>query len=127
MSKTVSLYEHVLNELGRDIVGGQLVPGTRLVLSDLEERFAVSRTVARDAVRVLESLGLATSRRRAGIEVMPANVWHVLDPQVIAWRLEVDRAAQIMSLTGVREAIEPVAAGLAAEHATSAQRTRFDE
>src|SRR5664279_5515238 len=71
--------------------------------------------------------GLASperSRRRIGIEVLPRSEWRVLDPMVIAWRLEShDRTAQIASLTEVREAVEPLAARLAARNASNRQAT----
>lgn len=114
-------YDDVLAHLGRAITTGEFAAGHRLVLSDIEAEHGVSRTVARDAVKVLASLGLVTSRRRAGIEVQPRSAWQVLDPQVIAWRLDADREGVIRSLTELREAIEPRAARLAAAHATREQ------
>ena len=121
MSAT-ALYQDVLHDLGLAIVGGQLTAGSRLTLSDIEDRYGVSRTLARDVVKSVESLGLAATRRRSGIVIRPRSDWLVLDPQVIAWRLESeDRLAQIASLTDVREAIEPTAARLAAKNATDQQ------
>ncbi len=122
-----SLYDGVLNQVGLAVVSGELEPGTKLVLSDIEQRYEVSRTVARDVVKVVESLGLVTSRRRAGIEIQPQASWRVLDPLVIAWRIASDRQAQIASLTEVRSAVEPRAARLAAEHATQEQAARLVE
>lgn len=120
-------YDDVLAQLGRAIAAGDLAAGHRLVLSDIEAEHGVSRTVARDAVKVLASLGLVTSRRRAGIEVQPRSAWQVLDPQVIAWRLDADREGVIRSLTELREAIEPRAARLAATHATREQALALRE
>ena len=101
-----------------------------LLTDELAERYEVSRTVVREAVRVLESMHLVESRRRVGVTVLPTERWNVYDPQVITWRLAgSDRARQLRSLTVLRSAVEPVAARLAAELATpervrGADRTR---
>ncbi|MFJ4183105.1 FadR/GntR family transcriptional regulator, partial [Streptomyces sp. NPDC089733] len=72
--------------------------------------------------RVLESMHLVESRRRVGVTVRPTEAWNVYDPQVIRWRLAgADRPRQLRSLTVLRSAIEPVAAGLAARNATPEQ------
>ena len=95
---------------------------------ELAQRFDVSRTVVREAVRVLESMHLVESRRRVGVTVRPAEEWNVFDPQVIRWRLAgADRPRQLRSLTVLRSAIEPVAAALAAEHATPEQCAELTE
>ena len=93
-----------------------------LTLEGIGREYAVSRSVAREAVRVLESMGLAASRRRVGITVQPKHRWNVFDPRVIRWRLdEGDRTEQLLSLSELRRGIEPVAAALAAERADANQ------
>ncbi len=68
------------------------------------------------------------SRRRVGVTVRPAEEWNVFDPQVIHWRLAgADRPRQLRSLTVLRSAVEPVAAGLAATLATPEQCARLTE
>lgn len=115
-------FRTVLYDAAMAVISGQLAPGDRLTLSDVEERFGVSRTLARDVVKSLETVGLVVAKRRTGIEVLPPSEWKVLDPQVISWRLESEaRAAQMASLTEVREAIEPMAAALAARRRTETQ------
>ncbi len=112
-----AIYDAVVNDLGFAIVSGHYPPGQRLTLSDIEEAHGVSRTVARDAVKTLAALGMVETRRRAGVTIQPRRGWHVLSPEIIAWRLAgEDRLAQIGSLTDVREAIEPRASRLAALH-----------
>ncbi len=82
----------------------------------------------REAVRVLESMHLVASRRRVGVTVLPECEWNVYDPQVIRWRLAgADRPRQLRSLTVLRSAVEPVAAGLAAQHATPQQCAELTE
>src|SRR3954468_13756873 len=116
------LHGHVLDTLGPAITAGEYPPGSVLRTDELAQRFDVSRSVMREAVRVLESMHLVESRRRVGVTVRPKAEWNVYDPQVIRWRLAgADRPHQLRSLTVLRSAIEPVAAGLAAKHATAEQ------
>ncbi|MFC7310666.1 FadR/GntR family transcriptional regulator [Streptomyces monticola] len=116
------LHGHVLDTLGPEITAGTYPPGSVLRTDELAERFEVSRSVMREAVRVLESMYLVESRRRVGVTVRPESQWNVYDPQVIRWRLAGDgRPRQLRSLTVLRSAVEPVAAGLAAKHATAEQ------
>lgn len=108
--------------LGREIIGGVLRPGEALTLDGLQERFGVSRTVARDGVKVLESLGLLYSKRRVGLVVTHPDQWNVYAPSVIAWRLESeDSRRAYVELSQLRIAVEPEAASLAAQHRTEDQ------
>lgn len=116
------LHSRVLSELGPAIASGAYPPGTILRIDGLEARYGVSRTVVREAVRVLEAMHLVETRRRVGITVRPTEEWNVFDPAVIRWRLAgADRSRQLRSLTMLRTAVEPVAAGLAAAAASPAQ------
>lgn len=122
------LHAQLLARLGPAITAGDLAAGTVLRADELAERYDVSRTVVREAVRVLESMRLVESRRRVGATVRPIEEWNVYDPQVITWRLAgSDRARQLRSLTVLRSAVEPVAARLAAERATAAQCAELTE
>ncbi|MFD6436952.1 MULTISPECIES: FadR/GntR family transcriptional regulator [Streptomyces] len=122
------LHSRVLESLGPAITAGEYPPGSVLRTDELAQRFEVSRSVMREAVRVLESMHLVASRRRVGVTVLPTEEWNVYDPQVIRWRLAgADRPRQLRSLTVLRSAVEPVAAGLAARYATAAQCAELTE
>ncbi|MEV6211923.1 FCD domain-containing protein [Kitasatospora sp. NPDC051914] len=113
----------LLAELGPAIASGEIPAGAVLRTEELEQRFRVSRTVVREAVRVLESMRMVAPRRRVGITVRPKAEWDVFDPLVIRWRLAgADRAAQLRSLGSLRVAVEPAAAALAAVHASDDDR-----
>jgi len=113
-----ALHDNVLTALGADIVSGALPPGGVINLEGVGAQYGVSRSVAREAVRVLESMGLIASRRRVGITIQPTERWNVFDPRVIRWRIESgDRAAQLVSLSELRQGFEPAAAALAARRA----------
>lgn len=120
--RTPSVHEDVLERLGPDLLWGELAGVRDLRLESIEERYGVSRTAAREVVRVLEAMGVVSSRRRVGITVRPREEWHILDPTLIRWRLAgPERADQLRSLSQLRAGVEPVAAGLAALHATPEQ------
>ena len=55
-------YERILDE----IRAGTLIPGERLTESNIAERFGISRTPVREAMRQLESDGLITHTPRSG-------------------------------------------------------------
>jgi DNA-binding FadR family transcriptional regulator len=118
-----TLYSDVLADLGPRIVEGELPEGSTITLERLCEQYAVSRTVAREVIQVLSSMGLVESRRRTGIRVRARSEWDAYDPAVIRWRLAGnDRAGHLHQLSQLRAAVEPMSAALAAEHATEAQR-----
>jgi len=115
-----------MDDLGIRIASGQLPTGSVLTLADLEEHYGASRTVIREAVRVLEAMGMLQSRRRVGVTVRPTSDWSALDTRLIGWQLRgPHRDRQIVVVNELRAAIEPIAARLSAERATAEQRDRI--
>lgn len=113
-----ALHGSLLAALGSAIVSGTYQPGQVLTLDGVSAEHGLSRSVAREAIRVLESMGMVESRRRVGITVQPRGNWNVFDPRLIRWRIESgDRAAQLVSLSELRRGFEPAAAALAARRA----------
>lgn len=112
----------VSGELGQRIVDGSLEAGRAMTLEAIERDFEVSRSVAREAVKVLESLHLVRSRRRVGVEVRPQADWDVLAPRVIEWHLSgPGRAAELTWISELRSGVEPIAARLACARASGDQ------
>jgi DNA-binding FadR family transcriptional regulator len=113
-----SLHTRVTEDVGRSIVDGTVPAGTVLLSDEIERRQGVSRSVIREAIRVLGSMGLVESVKRVGIRVLPSSSWNVYDPTLIRWRLlGPGKGDQLRSLTELRSAVEPMAAELAARHA----------
>jgi DNA-binding FadR family transcriptional regulator len=109
------LHGQVVDRIGLSLAADEIRAGEVLRLEDVQERYGVSRTVAREAVRVLESKRAVTSRPRIGITVRPMTEWNLYDPQVIRWRLaSPGREIQLRELAELRAAVEPSAAALAA-------------
>ncbi|WP_454115277.1 FadR/GntR family transcriptional regulator [Microbacterium lacticum] len=120
---TQASHARIVDELGRRITGGALQVGDGMTVARLEEEFAASRTVVREAIRVLEAHGLVASRRRVGVIVQPRERWRTLDATVIAWTLQGPRRQELLvELTALRVAVEPVAAAQAARTAHPADR-----
>lgn len=113
------LHHAIAKELGIEVIDGVWAPEQARTLEDVQSRFGVSRTVAREASRQLEAMGLVRTRRRLGLVAQPISQWSVLDPQLIDWRLHSrHREDQIYSLTQLRLAVEPAAAESAARYAS---------
>jgi DNA-binding FadR family transcriptional regulator len=113
-----ALHDSLLRTLGAAIVSGDYPAGQVITLDGVGAQHKMSRSVVREAVRVLESMGMVESRRRVGVTVQPAQKWNVFDPRLIRWRLESgDRTAQLLSLSELRRGFEPAAAALAARRA----------
>ena len=83
---TGSLASQVSRELGRRIVAGIYIEND--LIEDeitLSKRYQVSRSVVRDAVKILVGKGLLEVRRGIGTRVKPRIEWVLLDNDVLAW------------------------------------------
>lgn len=109
------LYAQVVDVLGREIVNGDIEPGTIVYADQLCERLGVSRSVIREGIRTLSSMGLVEARPQVGTRVLPAKHWDLLNPYIVTWRGEgPGYAKQMKELLELRLGIEHAAAGLAA-------------
>lgn len=113
-----SLALEIASELGKQIVGNQYRPGD--LIEDeaaLSKKYHVSRSVIRDAVKILVGKGLLEVRRGIGTRVQPKSLWALLDNDVLAWgQSDPDGASRLFKLLELRQSIEPPAAALAARH-----------
>lgn len=124
MTTARGLHAQVLETLGQQIVDGLLRPGTVVRPEAVAEEYGVSRSVVREALRVLQSLGLVEPRQRVGTLVRPASSWELLAPTVIRWRgASPAYFAQQRELLELRLGVEPVAAALAATNTTTTADT----
>jgi DNA-binding FadR family transcriptional regulator len=115
-----SLHPQIVRDLGMRIMAGEFKPGERLPPeASLCESYAVSRSVLREATRVLVAKGLAVSRQKAGTIVRPRSDWHLLDPDVLYWMIQTKPAADFVeTLMTVRRIFEPAVAAMAAKVAS---------
>src|SRR5919205_2493941 len=83
-----SLPGRLVHEIGMRIVSGTLAPGTVLPNeSEWGAQLGVSRTVLREATKLLISKGLVESRPKTGTRVREPAFWNLLDADVLSWRL----------------------------------------
>jgi len=124
-----SLHGQVVHELGRRIVSGTIPEGAVLPIeTDLGAEFDVSRTALREGIKVLTAKGLLVSRTRTGTRVRPRGDWNMLDPDVLAWRLETHHDEDFaQDLYDFRMSVEPMVASLAAVRATDAEILEMEE
>lgn len=101
--------EYAYAKLREAIHTGKLRPGDRIRELELAEWLSVSRTPIREALRRLESEGLASRAIRGGLIVTE------LDPQ------------QVLELYILRETLEGMAAGLAARYASETELRSLDD
>ncbi|WP_370653398.1 FadR/GntR family transcriptional regulator [Caballeronia sp. Lep1P3] len=111
------------------ILRGDHAPGSPLPReAELMERFGVSRTVLREALRTLTSKGLIESRPKVGTRVRPKQAWNLLDADMLDWYSRVAPPMTFaLKLQEMREMIEPYAAALAAVNHAPDTLTRLEE
>lgn len=119
----MSAHEAVSQAIGRRIVQGEYLPGTVLPAeAEWSSRFNVSRSVVREAIKILSAKGLLTSRPKVGSRVEPRQRWNLLDHDVLAWYAEAPgRKEFLRSLQEFRRIFEPEAAAIAAENRSEEQ------
>lgn len=116
------LHGQLLEALGRRIVSGELAAGQIITMEEVQTEFQVSRTVVREVLRELTANGLVDARPRYGTFVQDRSSWNLLDADVMAWRNATGPDLRLLQDLGeVRILVEPGAARLAAERATSEQ------
>ncbi|MFZ2175040.1 MAG: GntR family transcriptional regulator [Rhodococcus sp. (in: high G+C Gram-positive bacteria)] len=103
------LLDRVVDSLRESILSGDLAPGTRLSVPELARQLNVSRTPAREALHRLQNEGLVTVTPRRGAEVLAG------------------RPNDLAELFEFREALEGMAARLAAKRMTPKEKTRLRE
>jgi DNA-binding FadR family transcriptional regulator len=119
------LHGQIVHAIGRQILSGKIRPGEVL---PAQPAFPASRTVLREAIKVLAAKGLVESRPRTGTRVRPRHAWHLLDPDVMAWQQDGSPSvAFLQKLTEVRLIVEPAAAERAAQRANAADLQTIEE
>ena len=112
----------LLDTLGRAIVTGRYNDCAFPTEADLARQHAVSRSVTREAVKMLTAKGLLTARPRKGTSVQPPSSWNLFDTDVLRWLLERKFSLELLrQFSELRIAIEPAAAALAARYADAGQ------
>jgi GntR family galactonate operon transcriptional repressor len=113
------LHDQMIRQIALGIMRGAIGQGELSTEGDLCRHFQVSRTVLREAVKVLAAKGLIELRPKTGMHVRPRSQWNLVDPDLLSWLCEagVDELF-VRDLCEVRLIVEPAAAELAASRAS---------
>ena len=124
-----NLTSQIMHQLGKAIVTGQYGAANPFPIeSDLCKSYGVSRSVLREAIKMLSAKGLIASRPRQGTWVQPESSWNILDVDVLGWLLARKFEPELLiEFLQVRLAIEPMAARLAAEAASAETIAAIEE
>lgn len=123
----------LVEKIGGKIVRGDVAAGGSLPIeAEMAKEYETSRTVIREAVKMLTAKGLVGSRPRRGTYVEPESRWNILDPDVLRWTLQRRFSFDLMrDFLVAREGIEPKAAASAAmrqdRKAIDEIRSRLDD
>ncbi|HEX2439377.1 MAG TPA: FadR/GntR family transcriptional regulator [Methylomirabilota bacterium] len=114
--KSTRIYEEIVRRVKAMIAEGRLKGGDRLPPErDLAEKFVVSRTSVREALRALESLGLVEIRPGEGTFIREVSIDALVEPLA---RLMASEREATSELFEARRLLEPSLAALAATRAT---------
>jgi GntR family transcriptional repressor for pyruvate dehydrogenase complex len=114
--RSTRIYEEIVRQIKTMIAEGRLTSGDRLPPErELAEKFLVSRTSVREALRALESLGLVEIRPGEGTFIREMSVDRLVEPLALVM---VSQREALAELFEARRLLEPAIAGLAAARAT---------
>lgn len=112
----------LLEVLGRSIVIGEYRERPFPTEAELVKRHGVSRSVTREAVKMLGAKGLLGARPKQGTFVQPDEQWSLFDTDVLRWLLERKSSISLLRrFNELRIGVEPQAAALAASRASPDQ------
>jgi len=118
------VYQEVVAQLERLILDGALRPGDKLPPErELAERFNVSRSAVREAIRALELKGFVEPRPGEGTLVRDPSLDSLLNPLASLLRQKRELVAELLE---VREMIEPALAARAARNAGPQDLARLE-
>jgi GntR family transcriptional repressor for pyruvate dehydrogenase complex len=114
--KSTRIYQEIVRQVKAMIAEGRLKSGDQLPPErDLAEKFVVSRTSVREALRALESLGLVEIRPGEGTFVREVSVESLIEPLALVMLSQREALGELFE---ARRLIEPAVAALAARRAT---------
>jgi DNA-binding FadR family transcriptional regulator len=117
----------MLDHLGKAIVTGAYDGKSFPTEAELSKQHAVSRSVTREAVKMLTAKGLLSARPRQGTIIQPQSNWNLFDADVLRWLLDRKFSIDLLRhFSQLRSAIEPAAAALAATAADKDGRALID-
>lgn len=128
VSKGRNLTFSIVNDLGAAIVAGKFSKKNPFPTeAELCVHYGASRSVLREAVKMLTAKGLLAARARHGTWVQPEEEWNFLDSDVLGWVLDHKRSSALRLEFGEAQlAVECAAAALAAVRGTFQQKSAIE-
>jgi GntR family transcriptional regulator, transcriptional repressor for pyruvate dehydrogenase complex len=124
--RTSRLYEQIVQQIEESILKGNLKPGDQLPAErDLAQRFGVSRTAVREAVKALREKGLVEAYSGRGTFITDGTSQAVR--QSLDLMVKIGQPEGLMHLAEVRAILEPEIAALAAGRCQDAELTTMRE
>lgn len=122
-----SAHALIAHDIATKILKGEYPSGSLLPPeAEMIERYSVSRTALREAIKTLSAKGFLQSKTKVGTRVLHESYWNLYDPQVLSWRIEVGVDDDFLrKIFEVRQALEPAAAAQAAVYRTGANIERM--
>lgn len=117
------LREIVYEELKREILVGEIAPGTRMMEIELADEMGVSRTPVREAIRKLEKEGLVTIEPRKGAYASDVSIKDMVDVLEVREDLEAMAAAMAAQKVNEDEKQALIEATLEYKEAVESERT----
>lgn len=112
----------LLDAVGRAVVVGDYQNRAFPTEADIAQQYGVSRSVTREALKMLAAKGLLLARPKQGTFVRPHDQWNLFDTDVLRWLLDRKFSVDLLrQFNELRVAVEPQAAALAAKCARPAQ------
>ena len=117
------LREIVYEELKREILVGEIAPGTRMMEIELADEMGVSRTPVREAIRKLEKEGLVTIEPRKGAYASDVSIKDMVDVLEVREDLEAMAAAMAAQKVNKDEKQALIEATMEYKEAVESERT----
>jgi DNA-binding FadR family transcriptional regulator len=118
-----NLTHRMVDDLGRAIVVGDYEGKVFPTEAELAKQQGVSRSVTREAVKMLAAKGLLKGRPRQGTVIQPQSSWNLFDGDILRWTLERRFSLDLLiQFNQLRIALEPEAAALAAANSSHEER-----
>ena len=119
------LYEDVELQLMELITQGIIKPGNKFPSeTELIKRFGVSRSILREAFRILETRGIVQSVQGGGRYLRSSTIQNFNDQPKAEFALE---RSSLLEVCEVRLALEPMAAALAAQRASDGELSELEQ
>lgn len=125
---TLNLTETIVERVGASIVAGDAFDKSKAItVKAVCQYFDVSKTIAREAMKILASKGLLVSQMSRGAVIQPDSQWNLFDKDVLRWIYHSDVSYSfLVELHQLCVAIEPKCAYLMSERAEDLVRRTID-